>query len=265
MPIGEEVGVPVIDMDDAQHQSGIAFRCAAFYAAGMAHRRPKALPEPPRYREFLAYVFAREELPWDVLDEPDPFAGMTSERPADVVALYQFVFTHLRQDVAGLPVPHIARGLRRLFYPEEGDTVFALRHDAAPLEARCAALRAMGGLYADLFAPHCAAVLLHLSERGGNALNEVCYMLWDATPLNYVRGMAEEEAAATRDAVLAVLSEACRSDHIACVESALHGLGHMAPYHPAEAQKIIDDALQRPGLDPRLRRYAEAARRGLVQ
>jgi len=55
-------------------------------------------------------------------------------------------------------------------------------------------------------------------------------------------------------------------DHIACQESALHGLGHWAHSYPERVEKIVDEFLtHNENLRPELKQYALQARSGKVQ
>jgi len=55
-------------------------------------------------------------------------------------------------------------------------------------------------------------------------------------------------------------------DHVACQESALHGLGHWRHAHNATVESIIDEFLKKErNLSEPLRKYAGDARRGCVQ
>ena len=65
------------------------------------------------------------------------------------------------------------------------DTVFALMDECVSLEQRKRAIAAIKYVYADCFEQRCSPVLGHLDEPGANALNQICYMLWDVSPLTY--------------------------------------------------------------------------------
>jgi len=109
-------------------------------------------------------------------------------------------------------------------------------------------------------------VLGHLSETRGSPLEYVTYMLWDSSPLSAFASRAE-----TRPALLRVLEDALYLPNPACVESALHGVGHLraagigVAKRNAELAGIIDRFLAtRTDVDPVLRDYAIQARRGNV-
>ncbi|GIH65730.1 hypothetical protein [Microbispora siamensis] len=131
------------------------------------------------------------------------------------------------------------------------------------LRVRCAA--AIGRLYAQLFEPLCQNVLSH-GENGDsveNALNTICYMWWDVFP---TWGRPDDPVAHRIDEVLlGVMRDMLSSENAACVESALHGLGHWHITYSDVVESIVDEFLrQRPTIGVSLHDYARAARRGRV-
>ncbi len=65
--------------------------------------------------------------------------------------------------------------------------------------------------------------------------------------------------------LLAVMTDILAIDHIACQESALHGLGHWQPQHPdAVAQTVGSFLAQSPDIAAPLRDYARRPRAGYV-
>lgn len=240
----------------------------------MATRQPRKVPTPHLYREFLGFIFDPPEPEPYVPDQaPGTFDLLAFQAPSEIVALYLHLMRNLRHDLPGFSVEQIASGIRNLFDPGESDTVHVFRSADVPSALRCEAIRAMTHLYVYLFAIHCAPVMSHIDQAGGNKLNSICYMLWDITSLKgfppAVRKLDSPEREACRpraDAVLSVLEAALYSENIACVESGLHGLGHIAGNWPAEVSAIIDlYQRRRPNHDPRILHYADMARQGLVQ
>ena len=110
----------------------------------------------------------------------------------------------------------------------------------------------------------CEPVLGHRNEPGGNRINDVCYMLWDVTPLNYWKD--DPDAALYYDTVVDLLDAVLALENAACLESALHGLGHTAAYaRPGQVAAVIDRFLRlRKHLRPELVRYAHFASTGYV-
>ncbi|HET8636414.1 MAG TPA: hypothetical protein VFL96_06155, partial [Acidobacteriaceae bacterium] len=66
-------------------------------------------------------------------------------------------------------------------------------------------------------------------------------------------------------AVTEVLEHALQSPNRACVESGLHGLGHIHSYYPERVEDVINRYLKAVNLEAELRQYAVNARRGYVQ
>ena len=118
-------------------------------------------------------------------------------------------------------------------------------------------------LYANGFAQFCSDHYGHLDSGPENArpMNSACYMLWDMDGLECPAINGDTDLLTLS---IDVLSNALRLDSIACNESALHGLGHLADYHRALTSPPIDEFLRRKNLPPEIREYAKAARAGCV-
>ncbi|MCC6536024.1 MAG: hypothetical protein IT162_00635 [Bryobacterales bacterium] len=222
----------------------------------MADRsRNKQMSPPERYDEWLQYLFCRNA-------EQARFQA----KPHEVVALATQMFLRAGTDLRGFSDDQICEGLQFLLYNTGSDLVFDLMSDAVPLPARLALIAAIPVLYRDCLAPRVAPALGHCNEMGGG-LNTLCYMLWDVTPLGYWANRAHREE--FNAALLKALSVVLLLRNDACVESALHGLGHLAAdagLHRVRA--IVVEFLARRAhgdLRPELRRYAEHAAYGCVQ
>ena len=124
-------------------------------------------------------------------------------------------------------------------------------------------IRSFETLFRELFAARCTPTLGHCGEVG-SALNSACYMWWDfdcwaPLPDPLTRNPYDS-------AFLALMRSGLTIDHVACQESALHGLGHWHSAQATAVETIIDDFLKDDHqLPERLRQYACEARRGYVQ
>lgn len=88
-------------------------------------------------------------------------------------------------------------------------------------------------------------------------------MLWDVTPLSYWEGDPEKKS--FYSAVVKLLKRTLQIPHLACIESALHGLGHLHRHAPQEVEEAIDSWLLRTkNVRQELTQYAQAARVGYV-
>ena len=87
-------------------------------------------------------------------------------------------------------------------------------------------------------------------------------MLWDTTPLTYCEQTPEKKEIYA--AVAEVMEYSLSLDNIACIESGLHGLGHLELYYD-EAPKIVRKFIESQKVrDERLIAYAEQAEQGNV-
>jgi hypothetical protein len=145
--------------------------------------------------------------------------------------------------------------------------MFALSDQAIPWPDRRTCFDAMIPLYRDLMAPVYGNDLAHNDVGDGDPErpNYACYMWWDIIPLYGGLGMYSGIIDPINDAVLHVCSEVLKLNSEACLESALHGLGHWHLYIPDRTQPIVRNFLKRTDLSPALRSYAERAAEGAVQ
>lgn len=217
----------------------------------------------PRYIDWLKYVFDRPATPngwyFDV-DDLEPFDADAG----DLVELVTCTFENCGRDLARYSNEQLRYGLSYILENGASDVVLSLMRDEVPAEQRVRAISSLKHVYSEVFERRCAPVLGNVSEPGGNALNYVCYMLWDVSPLSYW------EHARNRNvfygAVSEVMDHSLQSSNRACVESGLHGLGHIYSNYPERVEQIIDGYLRGAAERvPELRQYAEAARRGCVQ
>ncbi len=199
-------------------------------------------------QEWVARVFDGPTRPdADRLIELDEFCGPDE---ATVVQL-----TRVFEDAAILLAPYSDGSLNQAFWNLASNVLFALGDESIEWELRFRLIESFEGLFREFFARRCAPTLGHLDEAG-SALNSACYMWWDfdcwySTPA---------------PALIAAMRSILAIDHVACQESALHGLGHWHHRgHSAEVESIIDEFLQRErDLRTELREYAQSARIGYV-
>ena len=231
------------------------------FRAGYARRLDLAMH--PRYIEWLKYVFDRPATAngwyFDV-DDLEPFEA----DPIELVELVTCTFENCGRDLASYSNDQLRYGLSYILENGASDVVFSLMSDDVPTELRLRAIASLKHVYAEIFERRCAPILGHTGESGGNALNYICYMLWDVSPLSYWERARERDV--FYRAVCEVLEYSLQSSNRACVESGLHGLGHIFSSYPERVEQIIDgflvDSVSRA---PELRQYAAAARRGCVQ
>jgi len=171
--------------------------------------------------------------------------------------------TEVFENPAALLAPYPDGSVDRAFWDLlGGDVMVAVQRESIEWAIRLRFIRSFETLFRELFAVRCQPVLGHVSEEG-SPLNSSCYMWWDfdcwtAWPARLTRNPLDSAFLASMRSILAI-------DHVACQESALHGLGHWHREHPEEVESIIDEFIKRESdLRKELREYADRARSGHV-
>lgn len=212
---------------------------------------------PARYAEWLAHLFERADEHDENLSPEARIALADAQiwrgEPAETAALWVHMLRHARTDLAHYDEEQLARGIKHATDNSFSNIVFDLRAKTLPEPLRSDAILEIIHLYADVFAPRCAPALGHLDEDGANALNRVCYMFWDVSPL----------ASASPTLTLPLFEKILRLPNPACQESALHGLGHMQRNAQTQERIAAIFAAYRPAHGA-LRAYAERAAAGRI-
>ncbi len=214
----------------------------------------------PRYLTWLTFVFDRRETPngW-YFDLEDEDFGAT---PQELVELIVLTMESSGKDLADYGDRQVAEGLNYIVNNACSSVVAVLFDDAVSVQLRLRAIESIKTLYRDCFAPRCASVLCHTGQKGGNALNLPCYMLWDVFPISLWEGRRDGKLFYA--AALDVLEDALDSSNPACVEGALHGLGHLFAYCEEAADVVARYQKRNHYLLPALESYARQASMGNV-
>jgi hypothetical protein len=214
------------------------------------------------FEDWLEHVFApavrMHGNPW-FMDADAPWWDPT---PGEALAYLILLGEQAPMVVQNYADEQIAQGLTYLFNTmARGDDGWFCSREV-PTAIRRQAIAATFPLFSEIFQARCQPALGHLSQQG-NALNGVAYMFWDVFPCVALPG--DPDRIALNQEMLAVMSRILALSSPACIESALHGLGHAQPHFPNEVQPIIDTFLgNTKSLSPELRAYAAAARTGCV-
>jgi hypothetical protein len=232
----------------------------------------KRAPAPPLFDEWQRYLFQRptelctiyNEKMEHFIDRAGQFDFATCSASPDQTCDH-FIYTmHTMTAVAEqCSEQQITYGLNYIFNSSFSNLPFQLRA-AEPLARRIAAIDAIHEIYAGFLRWRCQPVLGHRSESVSR-LDSFHYMLWDVTPLTRWCGLSDPPRIMWP--LLSMLERVLYIPHNGCIESALHGLGHMVYQRkdhviPSIIEKFI---LATPGLRPELRTYALAAREGYIQ
>jgi hypothetical protein len=192
-----------------------------------------------------------------------PDADICVEPDEVNVAYLTRLFTESARVLRPFDDAQVNQGLNLIVNSACSDHPFSIVGGHARWSDRRQAIRAIFDVYANCFASRCAEGLSHLDEPA-NPLNYICYMWWDVFPA--WAGPSKSEDAAEAAEYIAVMERCLTLSHHACLEGALHGLGHWQLIFPQRVEPIIDRFLrERNDLRPELVRYARRARDGAVQ
>lgn len=150
-----------------------------------------------------------------------------------------------------------------LVNPGNSDYMFCIKDQSVPWPLRQRVLQSFVPLFRDVMAVRCSPVMGSESEPASSALKSACYMWWD---LICLIGNEEDDPELLQE-VPRVLEALLAIDHVACQESAIHGLGHWAFYQREPAVSVLGRYLERAdsqGLRPELVEYAEHAMTGMI-
>jgi hypothetical protein len=220
--------------------------------------------EPPaRYQEWINYIFSFSASSFSDLDAESEILTFDAT-DTELVDLTTYTLENCGRDLASYSNEKIKFALNCIFDHCYSDIAFSLISDAVPLEHRVRLIKSIYRLYCDCFDMRCAEVLGHLSETTNNPLNQICYMLWDVSPISYLGDRKNKEQ--LYDAMIDVLEDCLSLNNPACVESALHGLGHLYGVSKDRIESVITSKLRSKVIaSPSLKSYAEQAMRGRVQ
>lgn len=215
------------------------------------------------FEEWVKWVFdhpvTKPEWYWS--DESEWWVWL-DEHPEQVVDFMTLLFGNPRSYLRKYSDAQLNQGLWLLADPSCSNHMFALLKESVSWEARRQCLRSFYTLFANLFAIRCPSYLLHLAAHKTeppSPLNLICYMWWDLVPLHGVHKAIDQECMAVIRKILLTISNE------ACIESALHGLGHWHVYCPDEVEQIIEEFLcTQPNISPELFAYAQEAQKGCV-
>jgi hypothetical protein len=215
------------------------------------------------FEDWLEHAFGHEvryqRLPW-FFDED---CAWWDAEPATAISFLTRLFQAPDILTAQFSDDQIAQGLTYLLDTGAvGDNGWFYSREV-PAAARKTCIAATFNLFSRIFQQRCLPVLGHRSKVQSTPLNNVAYMFWDVFPC--VALPDDPSGPELQLETVAVMGRILSLDSIACVESALHGLGHAHATHALQVEQIIDRFVAG-GKEwgPELAAYAQAARCGCV-
>jgi hypothetical protein len=216
------------------------------------------IPAPARYEEWLEFCFGQfaaaipGDTAWSLLGDNDFDAS-----PEEIIELFEATMLRSGTDLVGYSDMTLAIGLQVMFYDGPSSICDSLCSPFHPPLAHRKAIRSIERLYVDCLDRRGLTMFTGEDIAAPNYdLASRVFMLWDMSPLPY---RADCKTTITLvEAVAGALS--CNS--VGCLQSAIHGLGHMSAW--GRSRQRLDEFLLLRGdeLPPELRDYAQSARIG---
>jgi hypothetical protein len=158
----------------------------------------------------------------------------------------------------------INQGLWFLVSNGGGDYLRVLEELTVTFEDKQRLVESVYSMYEKLFAERCTPTLSHRDEADSNPMNLICYMWWDLYGV-FFRYTGEPLLQKLDEISLGILEKILYLEHDACIEGALHGLGHATYEYPERVDKIIATFLKnQQNLRPELKNYALSAQGGCI-
>jgi hypothetical protein len=192
------------------------------------------------YRAQLEVVFNRS------VEEPEWYWDLEAVGWEDVSggsSLVGFEFLEAlllkpKLSLRGYSEDQIGLGLNYIFNNCCSNMTHYFKDADVGFERRRQALGNLFLLFRDVLNPLCLEVLSAGAQVRVSRLNMFCYMFWDITPLSVC--WEGDEGRAYYEAIAGVMERCLYLKNIACVESGLHGLGHLMYSHPDIAKPIVE-------------------------
>jgi hypothetical protein len=205
------------------------------------------------------------------------------ENPISSFTFLETLFLNPAHDLKPYSDDQIGLGLNFIFNSSCSNMTHDFLSEYVPFERKIKAINTLFALFRDVLNPRTPEVLSAFSQEKLSKIGYVCYMFWDISPMSSAANFSFLEAKTKTEAaqepyinskmethyfytaIANVMKQCLDLSNPACVESGLHGLGHLAFSHPKIAVPIIDNFLKNTKKhDEMLVRYASMARTGMI-
>ncbi|MEY4905465.1 MAG: hypothetical protein RLZZ292_3280 [Bacteroidota bacterium] len=217
------------------------------------------------YQRQLQYIFNHPvtEPAWYWTDFWEE--GVFENDPMCSFLFIETLLQNAKEDLSPFSDGQIGLGLNYIFNNCCSNLADDFKVADVPVERKVAAIKSLFGLFRDVLNPRCHKVLSAFSKDAIAPLSYICYMFWDITPIAIWNNVPSKEGKAYYEAIAFVMQECLYLSNPACVESALHGLGHLVGTQTAIAKPIIENYLKnKKNKNVTLKNYAEMALTGTI-
>jgi hypothetical protein len=179
----------------------------------------------------------------------------------DVVKNAGKVFQHIGNIAAKYTNDQVCDGLEYLITPFVSSACYAFFNDSIDFDLKVNTIRNMAKVFEDFFEHVCEKITCHNSRDSAPKSNHLCYMWWEIFPRHGIPAKASLNE--LDQEVLLILDRLLTLSNVACIESALHGLGHWYAGYPEKVEETIRTRFN--DIPANLKGYAEQVMVGKVQ
>ncbi|MBB6580185.1 hypothetical protein HXP36_00285 [Ralstonia solanacearum] len=195
----------------------------------------------------------------DVLDDVDE--GMLLASNEGRLRFVDAILNTLIEGQLDVPEAVILGGLSAIVDTTATILPYSIFAEDVPTWLRADVLSKMHTVFAEIFARRCDQTLASRATAPQSPWNQLCFMWWELLPRHGVPSEVFLEE--TDIAIVRLIGASLKVDHIACKESALHGLALWYAARPDDVRREIDKNAY--FIPPALSDYALAARVGNLQ
>lgn len=195
----------------------------------------------------------------DVLDDVDE--GMLLASNEGRLRFVDAILNTLIEGQLDVPEAVILGGLSAIIDTTATILPYSIFAEDVPTWLRADVLSKMHTVFAENFARRCDQTLASRATAPQSPWNQLCFMWWELLPRHGVPSEVFLEE--TDIAIVRLIGASLKVDHIACKESALHGLALWYAARPDDVRREIDKNAC--FIPPALSDYALAARVGNLQ
>ncbi len=219
------------------------------------------------FQRQLNYVFNRPdtEPAWYWADSTYE-EGIFEDTPLSAFVFIETLLLDAKTHLAPYSDTQIGLGLNYIFNSACSDLAYDFKVADVPFERKSKAIEALFNVFQDVLNLRCDAVLSAHSQAPLSKINFICYMFWDVCCWDNWSNLSKNDAE-MNEKIAFVMQRCLDLSNIACVESSLHGLGHLVYKQPKIAVPIIDDFINNGKIrrNKALLGYAKMARTGMIQ
>ncbi len=219
------------------------------------------------YQRQLNYIFNRPvtEPAW-YWSNDDSEEYVFDETPESAFIFIETLFSNPKNDLSPYSDEQIGLGLNYIFNGACSNLAIDFKAANLPFDRKIKAISALFNVFEAVLNPRCANILSANSQAKLSKIQFICYMFWDICCWSDWKGADETETKGYYEAIADVMRRCLVLSNLACVESGLHGLGHLTFSQNNIAVPIIDDFIKNEKKQHNaLMEYAKMARTGRIQ